>query len=461
VKKIGWWLALMLLVGACSASETGEPAVTTTTTIAVPESTTTTVGTSGDSAVQAELDWFVGLLNAGDLSEPEYVSRFAPVFRDQVPYDGFIQVVLDLRRSGPYVVVDRGPDGAVGFAIIENETGTRLRVNGALDDEGRFEGLLVQPEEFPEMANPPESVEAAFELLDQIGRFGGIAAEITDGRCSPIASVRADEPVPLGSAFKLYVLGTLARQIEAGAVSWEDELVITDDVKSIPTGVLQDRESGSTVTVRRAAELMISISDNTAADLIARRLGREVIESSLAELGMADPSLNVPFLTTLEFAVLKLYVDDATRRAFVAGDAAARRTILAEIAGIGVDQLDVGRFIDPIEPATLEWFATPDDLCRLAVELTDLGRRPGLEPVGQILGVNPGVPDDDGRWASVWFKGGSEPGLLALWWTLETDDGRRFVLAGSNVDDRGTLESDDAILVWSAARDVLSVQTAD
>ncbi len=459
MKAIGWLVALMVLVGACSVSEPGKSATTTTTTTApVAESTTTISETAPGSAVQAELDWFVGLLNAGDLSEPEYESRFAQVFRDQVSHDAFTQVILDLRRSGPYVVVDRGPNGAVGYAIIENETGTRLRVSGALDDQGRFEGLLVQPEEFPEMANPPESVEAAFDLLDQIGTFRGIAAEISDGTCSPIASVGADEPLPLGSVFKLYVLGTLALQVDAGAIAWDEELVITDDVKSIPTGVLQDRESGTTVTLRRASELMISISDNTAADLIARRLGREVIEGSLAELGMADPELNIPFLTTLEFAVLKLHADEATRQAFVEGDVAARRAILAELAGVGVDQLDITGFIEPIEPDHLEWFATPADLCRLAIRLTALSRHPGLEPIGEILGVNPGVPDDDARWASIWFKGGSEPGLLTIWWTLEDEDGRRFVLTGSNVDDRDQIQADDAILVWSATRDVLAVQ---
>ncbi|HEY5683911.1 MAG TPA: serine hydrolase [Acidimicrobiia bacterium] len=450
--------AIALAFAACGQDAAVPPSPSETTTAATSTAATTEVGPSDQpaSGVQDAIDWFVALLNEGEISESRYASRFAPVFRDQVPHEGFVRVVSDLRRSGPFVLVDRGPDGAVGFAIIENETGARFRVSGALDDDGRFEGLLVQPEEFPEMANPPASVEAAFDLLDLVGVFGGMAAEITDGSCSPIASVRADEPIPLGSVFKLYVLGALALQVDAGAVSWDDELVITDEAKSIPTGVLQDRDSGSTVSVRRAAELMISISDNTAADLIARRLGRTLIEESLADLGVSDPSRNTPFLTTLEFAVLKLFVDDAARLAFIEGDVDTRREMLVRLGDVRVGQLDVGGFVDPVEPHAIEWFATPNELCSLAVALTDLSRRPGLEPIDAILGVNPGIPDDDGRWSSIWFKGGSEPGLLAVWWTVEASDGRRFVLTGSNVDPLAPISGDDAILVWSAARDVLA-----
>ena len=171
---------------------------------------------------------------------------------------------------------------------------------------------------------------------------------------------------------------------------------------------------------------------------------------------MSDPSRTTPFLTTLEFAVLKLFADDSTRQAFIGGDAADRVAVLETLQDVSVDRIDIGAFRDPIEPDTIEWFATPNDLCRLSIALTDLAERPGLEPIDVILGVNPGIPDDDGRWSSIWFKGGSEPGLLAVWWTVEAPDGRRFVLTGSNVDPVVPISDDDAILVWSAARDVLA-----
>ena len=409
--------------------------------------------------VQVAIDWFIEVLNGVGLEETEYEDRFTSVFKSQLGFEAFLEVLDGLRRRSPYTVVERSGSGAVGNAIVESEDGSRFRVSGQLDGDGRFEGLLVSRETFPEMANPPASIGEAFQLLGQISRFGGIAADITEGECAVIASIAADQTVPIGSAFKLYVLGTLARQVDTGEAAWDDELVITDEIKSVPTGTLQDRPAGSTVTVREAAELMISISDNTAADLLIRYLGRGTVESSLSELGMSDPSINTPFLTTLEFAVLKLTVEEATREAFIAGDEDERRAILVGISDVGVDEVPVLDFTQPVNPDRLEWFATPADLCRLGIELWDLSQRRGLEPIGDILSLNPGVPDDDGRWSRIWFKGGSEPGLLAIWWMVEGEDGRRFVLTGSNVNPEAIIDADRAVLVWSAGRDVL-VQNA-
>jgi hypothetical protein len=54
----------------------------------------------------------------------------------------------------------------------------------------------------------------------------------------------------------------------------------------------------------------------------------------------------------------------------------------------------------------------------------------GLEPVADILSINPGARLDTNTWTEVRFKGGSEPGVFALTWWLERDDGRQFVVTG-------------------------------
>ena len=52
---------------------------------------------------------------------------------------------------------------------------------------------------------------------------------------------------------------------------------------------------------------MISISDNTAADMLIARLGRTAVEDALKTSGMADPSRDRPFLTSRESFTLALY----------------------------------------------------------------------------------------------------------------------------------------------------------
>ena len=93
--------------------------------------------------------------------------------------------------------------------------------------------------------------------------------------------VAAGEKRPLGSMFKLYVLGTVAERIRSGAFGWDTELTITPELKSLAGGQLQDRPDGSKVTVLEATRLMISISDNTATDLLIHKVGKKAVERTM------------------------------------------------------------------------------------------------------------------------------------------------------------------------------------
>ena len=206
---------------------------------------------------------------------------------------------------------------------------------------------------------------------------------------------------------------------------------------------------------------MIAVSDNTAADLIIQHLGRSVVETHLTALGMQDPSITLPFLTTREFGLLKAAVDDEVQASYIAGSETDRRAILESIAAADAADVSVDGFVSPVAVDEIEWFATPNDLCRLGVELRGLAERPGLEPMSEMLSLAPGIPDPEGRWDSIWFKGGSEPGLLAAWWSVRDAAGREFLLAGSHVNPSGAVDSDAALLVWGATRALLVPQVDD
>ncbi len=90
----------------------------------------------------------------------------------------------------------------------------------------------------------------------------------------------------IGSAFKLYVLSTLSREIAARRRSWND--VVPLDQRSYPSGILQDWPQGTPMTLQTLATLMIAISDNTATD-------------QLAATSHAAPELGQRFSTTREF----------------------------------------------------------------------------------------------------------------------------------------------------------------
>jgi hypothetical protein len=247
------------------------------------------------------------------------------------------------------------------------------------------------------------------------------------------------------------VLGTLADAVSAGEISWDDEIVIRDELKSIPSGILQDEADGTVKTVREVAELMISISDNTATDHLIDLLGRQRIEDHLPELGLTEPELNVPFLTTRELTALKVGPSAGLGVQYVAGDVDARRAILEQISDITVADLPIQDLDEPIRPDTLEWFASPADMCTVFAGIW----ADGDDTIREILTSNPGVAPAPGVWDEVAFKGGSEPGLLAVAWLTVAPDGRVFVLNGSVLDTGGLIDELEAVFVFAGARDLL------
>lgn len=438
--------------GADTSTTESSTSATAAPTTSSPSTTTTTKPATVD--VQAEIDWFVTVLNGTDLTEDEYETRFADSFRAQVPYDtGIVPILEQLHPQGPFSVVERAGGPSRGQATVETADGTRANIIAEVDPSGQFIALLIQPADTPSLEDPPVTVAEAFDRLAQIGSTGAITAEVVDGACQPLDVANADTPVPLGSAFKLYVLAALGEAVAEGDVSWDDELTIRDELKSIPSGVLQDREAGDVVTVGEAAELMISISDNTATDHLIDLLGRETVEGVLLDYGNSTPELNTPFLTTRELAALKIGPASGLRVQWIDGDEETRRALLVQISDITPADLPIQEWVEPVDPDKVEWFASPADLCQLAVRLIELNER--VPEVGEILSINPGIPAEEGTWESIWFKGGSEPGLVATWFVTETG-GRTYVTAASVVDPDEVIDQQTAILLMAAARDLVA-----
>ena len=91
-------------------------------------------------------------------------------------------------------------------------------------------------------------------------------------------------------------------------------------------------------------------------------------------------------------------------------------------------------FTKPIMVDKLEWFASPEDLCRVMVDLHTRAQTPALAPIASILSLNPGFPDENHQYAYIAFKGGSEPGVLNLTFLMQRarDSKWLFMTAGWN-----------------------------
>lgn len=128
---------------------------------------------------------------------------------------------------------------------------------------------------------------------------------------------QADSPFLTASVFKIPVLVELFRQAEQGRLSLEQRVVVREADKLPGTGVLKELSDGHQATVRELAMLMIIVSDNTATDLLMALTGKEPINRSMRELGLAR--------TRVDFTCRELLTDLLTPVAEADGEAAVSR----------------------------------------------------------------------------------------------------------------------------------------
>ena len=197
---------------------------------------------------------------------------------------------------------------------------------------------------------------------------------------------------------------------------------------SLPSGLVQDWPKGSPITLHSLAALMISRSDNSATDTLLGVLGRDKIERLLPELGVRAPERNRPFLSTRDAFALKLG-DRALLERWKAAGEAGRRALLPELERVDAATLDPARLGGrPAEIATVEWFASPDDLVRTLDWLRRSGDRTALD----LLAINPGLGQALARdFGYFGFKGGSEPGVVNLSFLLKTRSGRWIAVSAT------------------------------
>ncbi|MFC9895774.1 serine hydrolase [Nocardia sp. NPDC127579] len=127
------------------------------------------------------------------------------------------------------------------------------------------------------------STEAIQRLFDEIPVRGTLhALDLADGRQVELG---ADEQVVIASIFKILLVLEFCRQVDAGQLDPAERVLIraADRLGGWGTaGCADDIE----VSLRDLAYFAMSVSDNTAADLLLHRIGRDTPALLAAELGL-------------------------------------------------------------------------------------------------------------------------------------------------------------------------------
>ena len=418
---VGLLATVVLLAVACGSSKlASSPTSTSTVTSAKPEGVA-----PPDTPVGIQARWLVAATAHLPISDTEVRAHFDASFLAQVSAATLNQVLAGTTEVSVVSIATSQPDALV---MIVSTGGMQLQVSLAVDAQGLISGLLIGPAPLP-MPTTWAGVDAALRSVAPEVHL--LVANVTNGSIQPVHGIDPATAVPLGSIFKLYVLAALGDAVVSGKVTWNQPLTITAQLKSLPSGELQTKPDGTQISVQDVATKMISVSDNTAADMLINLVGRPAVEAALTATGMADTSRDRPFLTTREMFGLKLDQWPMLAKQYIAADEAARRAMLA--ANVDPAPLpalaEAGAWTTPREIDNIEWFASANDISRVFISLAALARQPGLSPIAHVLTLNDGgLRLDPAEWKTTWFKGGSEPGVLTLAYLATTHTGQSYVV---------------------------------
>jgi beta-lactamase class A len=263
-------------------------------------------------------------------------------------------------------------------------------------------------------------------LTSSGGRYSYQVSKVTDGTCAKVAGSNVGDSLPLASIFKLYVLLAIADGVDAGTVHWDDQLTITKEVKAVGSAGFDHLAPGSHVSVRDAAQQMISASDNMATDLLMAHVGPDAMHRALVHAGHHDPAGMTPFPNTHELFSVGWGEPDL-REQWKEASPQGRSQLIAQTNTRHYEP-DPERTHTPASPYGVEWYGTPGDICRVHAALQSAAVGPAA-PVKDILSATPGIELDKTTWTYIGAKGGNLPGDIGFSWYAVDRTGQAWVVS--------------------------------
>jgi beta-lactamase class A len=239
------------------------------------------------------------------------------------------------------------------------------------------------------------------------------ALDIDTGRS---VGTRSDDQVVIASLFKILLVLEFARQVVAGQLDPRDREVVraSDRLGGWGTaGCADDVE----ISLRDLAFFAMSVSDNTAADLLLRRVGADVVPMLAAELGLSRTRVLGGPRQVLE----SMFADVGAR------DAASFASAFAELSSEGVRSL---RVFDPAQTTS----STAREMTRLLslIWRDEAGPAEACAMVRELMArqifwtrLPSGFPPS----VRVTSKTGTLPGLHIDAGVVEYPDGGRYAVA--------------------------------
>lgn len=358
-------------------------------------------------------DWPIGPVGVRTLAVPEKVGDIA--FKlDRIWWDR------------PFTVTDVEIGAGQATVGVLTSYGVAQEIDLSTNDAGMVDRLDVS-------LRPPvidEWADVDAELTKSGARYSYQVSKVVANRCDVVAGTNTELSLPLASIFKLYVLLAVADAVKAGTLEWTDTLTITKRAKAVGSAGLEELPPGARVSVRTAAQQMISASDNMATDLLIARLGPGAVERALVAAGHHDPGSMTPFPTMHEMFSVgwgRPDLREQWQQAVEQGKPQARAQLLKQTNSRPYEP-DPQRTHTPASNFGAEWYGSAADICRvhIALQAAAVGE---AAPVKDILAAIPGIDLDRSKWDYIGAKGGNLPGDLTFSWYAVDHTGQPWVVS--------------------------------
>ncbi|MBR3746301.1 MAG: serine hydrolase [Selenomonadaceae bacterium] len=99
------------------------------------------------------------------------------------------------------------------------------------------------------------------------------------------------KPMRPASMIKIFILAAVMDKANRGEIDIDETLTLNDSDKVGGAGILVDYPTGTKLSLREVLELMITHSDNTAANIVIDRIGMDAINDYIQSHGYRDTIL--------------------------------------------------------------------------------------------------------------------------------------------------------------------------
>jgi beta-lactamase class A len=107
--------------------------------------------------------------------------------------------------------------------------------------------------------------------------------------------LKAETPIAAASTIKIPIFVAFLRAVDAGKVKLDEQLAMTADVKASGSGDMQYLGDGKKYTALETATKMIVISDNSATNMLIKRLGgKAALNQQFKEWGLTATAIQNP-----------------------------------------------------------------------------------------------------------------------------------------------------------------------